>query len=201
MKPDPTDINPESQDESEVLDPDGSNFAAWYRHLSQERPGDLRQLFDRLSEALPGFRALRAVSTGKAGRKRELVADFRYTSSEYEIGFEELSDGERAAIILYCILMDAEGEPKTLLLDEPENFVGLQLIQPWLVDLAEAIRDKGQLFMISHNAKSIDYLAADHPLLFERINGGPTRVRANPFDRDKGLRASELIGRGLLDAE
>jgi predicted ATPase len=203
IKLDPTKIDPESRLESDALDPDGSNFASWYRHLSQERPEDLPKLFKRLRETLPGFRSLKTVSTGKGGQKRELVAVFGHgdPESKYEIDFDDLSDGERATIILYCLLMDAEGEPRTLLLDEPENFVGLQLIQPWLVELADAMRDEGQLFVISHHPEVIDYLAADHPLLFERPSGGPTRVRSDPFDRDKGLKASELVARGLLDGE
>jgi len=204
VKIDPTSIDSESEDESEALEASGSDFASWYRHLSQERPQDLPRLFQRLSEALPGFRSLRTLSTGKGGRKRELVADFCYgdpPSTYPPLFFDELSDGERAAIILYCILTDAEGGPRTLLLDEPENFVGLQLIQPWLVEVADAIRDKGQLFLISHHPEAIDYMAADHALLFERPGGGPSRVRVNPFDRDQGLKASELVGRGLLDGD
>lgn len=202
VKLDPTGVDSESRIESESLHTDGSNFASWYRHLSQERPESLPKLFERLSEILPGFRALKTVSAGRGGQKRELVAFFGYgdLESKYEVGFDELSDGERATIILYCLLMDAEGEPKTLLLDEPENFVGLQLIQPWLVELADAMRDEGQLFLISHHPEVIDYLAADQSLLFERSGGGPTRVRQNPFDRDEGLKASELLARGLLDA-
>lgn len=203
IKLDPTHIDPESRLESESLHRDGSNFASWYRHLSQERPEDLPKLFDRLRETLPGFRSLKTVSTGKGGQKRELVAVFGFgdPESKYEVDFDDLSDGERATIVLYCLLMDAEGEPRTLLLDEPENFVGLQLIQPWLVELADAMRCEGQLFLISHHPEVIDYLAADHSLLFERPDGGPTRPRPDPFDRDKGLKASELVARGLLDAE
>jgi len=201
LKLDPMNMDPDSEVESEALDPDGSNFASWYRHLSQENPRDIPILFERLAENLPGFRALRAVSTGKAGRKRELVADFSAGDSKttYEMFFDELSDGERAIIVLYSILLAAEAEPMTFLLDEPENYVGLPLIQPWLVELAEAIRDKGQLFLVSHHPQVIDYLAADQSLLFERQGGGPTRARFNPFDRDEGLRASELVARGLLD--
>jgi predicted ATPase len=203
VKLNPTDIDPESELESESLDSDGSNFPAWYRHLSQERPEDLLKLSERLGETLPGFRTLRNVSTGKAGRKRELVAAFSQgtAKSKYEIFFDELSDGERATIVLYCILMDSEGTAKTLLLDEPENYVGLRLIQPWLVSLADVMRDDGQLFLVSHHPEVIDYLAADESLLFERVDGGPARVRSNPFDRDLGLKASELVGRGLFDAD
>lgn len=209
LKLDPTSIDSESQRESEFLYSDGSNFASWYRHLSQERPEDLPKLFKRLREMLPGFRTLKAVSTGKGGQKRELVAAFGYgdPESKYDVDFDDLSDGERATIILYCLLTHAEGGSdtewrlRTLLLDEPENYVGLQLIQPWLVELADAIRDEGQLFVISHHPEVIDYLAADHPLLFERPSGGPTRVRQDPFDRDEGLKASELVARGLLNAD
>jgi len=201
LKLDPANIKPESRLESDTLDSDASNFSAWYRHLSQERTEDLPKLFKRLGRTLPGFRSLKTVSTGKGGQKRELVAVFGFADSKYEIDFEELSDGERATIILYCILTDAEGQRRVLLLDEPENFVGLQLIQPWLVELVDAMRDEGQLFLISHHPEVIDYLAADRSLLFERLNGGPTRVRSNPFDSSEGLKASELVTRGLLDAE
>jgi predicted ATPase len=199
---DPTRIDPESRGESESLDTDGFNFASWYRHLSLERQENLDKLFNRIREILPGFRALTMVSVGMRG-KRALVAVFSYSESKsnYEIDFDDLSDGERAIILLHCLLMDAERKPRTLLLDEPENFVGLKLIQPWLVDLADAMRDEGQLFLISHHPEVIDYLAADHPLLFERPGGGPTIVRTAPFDRSQGLKASELIARGLLDGE
>ena len=203
LKLDPTNIPPESLRESDSLDADGSNFASWYRHLSQEHPEDLPKLFEQLGETLSGFRTLKTVSIGKGGRKRELVASFGLNGSKtkYEVDFDDLSDGERAAIILYCILMDRDSRSRTLLLDEPENYVGLQLIQPWLVELADAIRDEGQLFVISHHPEVIDYLAADHALLFERPDGGPSRVRPKPFSRDEGLKASELVTRGLLDAQ
>jgi predicted ATPase len=199
----PTLMSTESETESEALETNGRNFASWYRHLSQEHPQDIPILFGRLAENLPGFRSLRAASAGQGGRKRELVADFGQGESgtNYEVRFDELSDGERATIVLYCILLAAEAESMILLLDEPENFVGLQLVQPWLRDLSDATRDEGQLFVISHHPEVIDYLAADCSLLFERPGGGPVRIRANPFDRDEGLKASEIIERGLLGAD
>jgi predicted ATPase len=203
LKLDPTEVEAESRTESDALLSDGSNFASWYRHVSQENPKELPSLFQKLSDALPGFQVLRTASTGRTGRKRELVASFRHDNDpkEYEVFFDELSDGERATIMLYCILIDCIRTKRTLVLDEPENFVGLALIQPWLVELADAIREEGQLFVISHHPEVIDYLAADRSLLLERSNGGPTRVRIDPFDRDLGLKASELVGQGLLDAE
>lgn len=201
LKLNPSGLSSESRAESDTLDTDGSNFSSWYRHLSQEYPEELPTLFKRISDTLLGFRSLRMISTGGKGQKRELMAVFGVGNPEtkYEIDFSEISDGERATIILCCILMDVQSSSRILLLDEPENFVGLQTIQPWLVDLADAMRDNSQLFLISHHPEVIDYLAADHSVLFERPKGGPTRVRFEPFNRDQGLRASELMTRGLLD--
>ena len=153
LKLDPTNINRESLRESDALDADASNFASWYRHLSQERPERLPKLFVRLGEILPGFRTLKTVSIGQHGRKRELVVAFGFGEPEtkYEVDFDDLSDGERATIVLYCILMDPDSSERILLLDEPENYVGLHLVQPWLVELADDLRDEGQLFLISHH--------------------------------------------------
>jgi hypothetical protein len=208
IKLDPTNISSDSRFESESLDPDGANFAAWYRHFSQER-GDTSQLFGNISLALPGFRRMRSVSIGKGGQTRELMVDFEFgrDNGSYEVDFEDLSDGERATIVLYCLLADSENDAsadesfRILLLDEPENYVGLQLIQSWLADLSEALSDRGQLFVASHHPEVIDYLAADHTLFFERIDGGPARVREDPFDREIGIRASETMRKGLLDGE
>ncbi len=202
LKLDPTSIDAESRGESDSLHPDGANFSAWYRHLALERTEDLPHLFERLRDSVDGFQSMKTVGMGK-GQKRELVTTFQGDSpgSKYEVGFDELSDGERAVVILYCLLIDVDGKAKTLLLDEPENFVGLKTVQPWLVEIADALRDEGQLFLVSHHPEVIDYLAADHSILLERHGGGHARVRLNPFDRDRGLKASELVARDLLHVD
>jgi hypothetical protein len=51
--------------------------------------------------------------------------------------------------------------------------------------------------LISQHPEVIDVLASERPLLFERIDGGPVRVRTNIFQRDSGLHASEQLLRGL----
>lgn len=203
LRLDPSAIELVSRAEELSLDVDARNFASWYRHLAQERPEDLSGLFELIRNMLTNFRSLKTVSGGKDGRERLLVARFAYGQQEdyFQIDFDDLSDGERAVIVLSCVLWDSLEAPKILLLDEPENFVGLSSIQPWLVELGDALRDKGQLFLISHHPEVIDYLAADHSLLFERPDGGPTRVRRAVFDRDEGFNASELIKKGLVDGE
>lgn len=191
-----------TQDEQQTLLRDGANFASWYRHLSQERAGDIPQLFEQLTEALPGFEALALKGAGKQGRTRDLVVQMGAEGqNSYEVDFDAVSDGQRALIVLYALLVDIGAAPRTVLLDEPENYVGLSELQPWLQGLDEALGDTGQLFLISHHPEVIDFLAPENPIQFERIGGGPVRVKSADFDRKSGLRASEQVARGLLDAQ
>lgn len=185
-------------EEHATLRRNGEDFASWYRHLAQERPGELHGLFGELRRALPGFRSLALVGARRNGRARDLVARFDSPGGgEHELEFEALSDGQRALIVLYTLLVELRRGPRLLLLDEPEGFVGLTEIRPWLYALEEALENGGQLLLISQHPEIIDVLAAERPLLFERTDGGPVRVRADIFQRDGGLQASEQLLRGL----
>lgn len=184
--------------EHTTLDRSGKNFASWYRHLAQERPVEIHGLFEELRDALPGFRSLALVGAGNRGRQRELVARFASPGGgEHELSFEALSDGQRALIVLYALLVDLRSTSRLMLLDEPESFVGLTEIRPWLYALRDSLGDRGQLLLISQHPEIIDVLAAERPLLFERVDGGPVRVRTDIFERDGGLQASEQLLRGL----
>lgn len=195
----PSQIESATRDEHRVLHRSGDNFPSWYRHLAQERAGDLHGLFEELRAALPGFRSLALLGAGRGGRVRDLVARFDSPGGgEHELEFEALSDGQRALIVLYTLLLDLRSGPRLVLLDEPENFVGLTEIRPWLHALDDALGPGGQLLLASHHPEVIDSLAAERPLLFERGDGGPIRVRSDVFDRDEGLRASEQLLRGLV---
>jgi len=55
--------------------------------------------------------------------------------------------------------------------------------------------------LISHHPEVIDFLAAENPILFDRSFGGPVRVKGVEFERETGVKASEQIGRGLLNVE
>jgi len=196
----PSQIESVTVEEHPTLQRSGGDFASWYRHLAQERPGQLHQLFEELRRALPGFRSLALVGARRNGRARDLVARFDSPGGgEHELEFEALSDGQRALIVLYTLLMDLRGGPRLLLLDEPECFVGLTEIRPWLYELEEAVQNGGQLLLVSQHPEIIDVLASERPLLFERTDGGPVRVRSAVFQRDGGLQASEQLLRGGLD--
>lgn len=184
------------------LSSDGRSFAAWYSRLLQERPDLIAGLQQDFSDVMEGFRTLRVVPS--QGGARHLVATFSAEASEersatYDLPFEELSEGQRALVVLYTILRTQPGGVACF--DEPDNFVALPEIQPWLVALSTAVEaGDGQAFVISHHPEVIDYLAPSGAVVFERPNGGPSRLKPLSVDRALGLKASEIIARGWHDA-
>jgi predicted ATPase len=193
-----------SAEESSRLADDLANFASWYRHLAQEQPSTIRALEDDLRDVLgPEFQNMRLARTGLES-DRELRVEWRVDAenadSKFELAFGELSEGQRALICLYALL-HAASEGSTLLgIDEPDNFVALSEIQPWLGALSE--RSELQTLLISHHPELIDY-AAENALYFYRRGQGPTRVKKfqELVHPEETLTAAELIARGWIDAD
>lgn len=195
-------ISGKGADTATWLRSDGLNFASWYASKLQERPELILRSQQDLSAIIDGLRALRVVPSSRGGR--QLVATLGTSaddsrSATYDLPFEELSDGQRGLVVLYTILR-AEGA-EVACFDEPDNFIALPEIQPWLVALSTAVEALGQqVFLISHHPEIIDYLAAGGATVFERLNGGPARIRPLAVDRTLGLKASEILARGWDDA-
>ena len=195
-------MNAESSQEESRPSIHLENYASWYRSISQDQ-GLIYQLTNELREILPGFDNFRFEMLGEQNRllKVRLLSEDEQTPTEYR--FSELSDGQRTLIALYTLLATSRvaGEDTyTLCLDEPENFIALPKIQPWLVTLYDLCnRDELQAFLISHHPELINYLLAS-PVgyWFERGCNQPTRVRPIRADDSSGLPISELIARGWL---
>ncbi len=187
----------EAAEEAESLDPLSQNFASWYRYLSQEHQGLVISLFGSLKDALPGFNSLRLKAFGEG---RILYAVFKSNEDSEgddfpEYRFAELSDGQRAIIALYTYLYASKEVGYSLFIDEPDNYVALREIQPWLTELGDACGEGiEQAVLISHHPEIINYLATSHGVLFDRSGGGNTRTKdVRELD---GLQASEMIARG-----
>ncbi|MHC5831008.1 MAG: AAA family ATPase, partial [Nostoc sp.] len=93
--------------------------------------------------------------------------------------FSELSDGQKVLIALYTLLYCTQSEDYTLCIDEPENFLALPEIQPWVIQLYDfCIDGKIQALLISHHPVLINYLLAS-PIgyWFERQSNAPVRVK------------------------
>ncbi len=190
----------ETAEESSRLNRDGTNFASWYRYISQEYQDKTFQLTQELRNIIPGFHAFKLE---QAGRHRILKVGFCSAEQKETIvyfDFEQLSDGQRTMLVLYSLLSGLRDPGYTLFLDEPENYVALPEIQPWLMELNDTCSDTfSQAVLISHHPELIDYLGAENGKWLERNPLGPTRIKKMPESIDKGLKLSEQIARGWFE--
>ncbi len=172
------------------------NFAGWYRHLVQANPKQNAALLDSLRAAIDGFSYLGLDPFGE--NVRLLFAEFSQTNgTNLKLFFNELSDGQRCLVALYAILHFLLARGNTVILDEPENFVSLPEIQPWLMRVADVVEDgAGQVLLISHHPELINQWAPNCGVQFVRDGIGPVRVEQFHGDAKSSLPPSELIARG-----
>ena len=168
-------LQAESTEENSVLQRDARNFADWYRHTLQERPDLYFELKKTLTDVIG------------AGLLR----------------FDRISDGQRALIVLYSLIHLAGGGGYTLFLDEPENYVALRELQPWLMSLENACGDVvSQAVVSSHHPELIDYLGYESGIMLQRETSGvitvsrPQTKSGDGTEDTIGLKLSELVARG-----
>lgn len=191
----PSSMSAWSETESRTPKPDFSDFASWYRYLTQSRGPEMEEARDALRGVMPGFYGLRLQDSGRSEAGRKLVTEWRQPDGKkITYTFDELSDGQRALIALYTLLYAGGDEPTTIAVDEPDNFVALSEIQPWLGALSE--RPSLQALLISHHPEILNMHALDAGIVFRRDNGGPTRVERFTADPGETLTPAELIARG-----
>jgi energy-coupling factor transporter ATP-binding protein EcfA2 len=173
-----------------------SNFAAWYRHLIQSNPKENAALVDSLRAAIDGVAFLGLDPWGQ--NVRLLFAELEEANGRrLKFYFNELSDGQRCLICLYTILHFLLANGSTVILDEPENFVSLREIQPWLMRVTDAIEEgQGQILLISHHPEMINQWAPSCGVQLVREGIGPVRIEPFRADPKSHLSPAELVARG-----
>ncbi len=184
--------------DSEEREPDFEldNLAGWYRYLVQTYPEENVKFIASLKECLDGFQALKFSSEEDGVRK--LRAEFLApTKQRISYSISELSEGQRCLTALYMILNFLINRGDTVFLDEPDNFISLREIQPWLLAAEEAAEDhNGQLILISHHPEILNQWAREYGLRFFREENGHVRTEKFKPDKEGKLQAAELIARG-----
>lgn len=197
-------INPmmmvgDSSQEEAQLTSHTENFVSWYRYISEDQ-GKTFQISEALKEILDGFNSFKFDKVSEQNRVLYLrfINENGKRTTDYQYRFSELSEGQRALIALYTLVHYARSEDYTLCIDEPENFLALPEIQPWLTLLYDFCSEgELQALLISHHPELIDYLALSAGYWFDRESSTPVRVKRITED-DSGLPISELIARGWL---
>ena len=181
------------------MKPDLSDFAPWLRGRFETGFRGSGALDDALKEVLEGFETLLNHPLG--GNLLQLRAEFRIESASKPVpfSFEELSDGQRQLVMLYALLLLGFDAGRTLMIDEPDNFLALSEIQPWLNRLVEQREDKGgQAILVSHHPEVLNQVAIDHGTWLWREGCNPVRARCFSEIADRfadSLTSAEIVAR------
>lgn len=196
----PRTFSAESPGEDTVLSRDGANFASWYRHMTLEHPELVPDYLAAAREVITDFANIRLERVGTDARALMLM--FRRgenaNANPYELRMDELSDGQRALLAIYALIHLNAHQGTAIFLDEPDNYVALAELQPWLMTLSDACGDSlPQVLICSHHPELIDYLAPENGLLLTKEVTGVTKVsKASAMELGDALKLSEVIARG-----
>ena len=186
-----------SEQESREPSRDLGNFADWYRHLLLDNSTSVHQAISDLKEAIYGLESLdakeaglnvRMIQAGIRGEKQRIVSQY---------ALNDLSDGQRAIIALYMLMHCGISNESTLLIDEPDNFLALAEIQPWLIKLLDRVEEQNaQIILVSHHPELLNQLAGQGGMVFDRPEGFHVRVKRFDTSDDSGLTPAEIVARG-----
>ncbi|MEX1039860.1 MAG: AAA family ATPase [Pirellulaceae bacterium] len=195
LRPNPRDIERESRAESRRPNASLSNLNSWYRALSQEQEWT-DVLRDGLQGVWPDFRSFKLVDVGLNAKALQLRFEPENGGQSTLLFMEQLSDGERGLIGLYMVWAALEtGVARTVFLDEPDNYVGLPELQPWVLSMRELLDDEHQLILISHHPEILSNSGtANGRYLWRDNHTSPTRI--GPLKVPEGMTAGEAIARG-----
>lgn len=199
LRPNPRDIERESRAESRRPNKSLSNLNSWYRALSQEQEWT-DSLRDALKAIWPDFRSFKLVDVGRNAKALQLRFESGSGGQPSLLFMEQLSDGERGLIGLSMVRAALEtAAARTVFIDEPDNFVGLSELQPWVLSMRELLDEEHQVFLISHHPEILSNAGeANGRYLWRDNHTSPTRI--GPLKVPEGLTAGEAIARGWIGA-
>jgi len=204
LKITPNTIVGHSLQKSQLLDKTMENFVSWYRYIFADNQDKLTQLTESLQEILDGFIRFKLEQISEKALVLKLIFKTEELDQNIEFFFDELSDGQKVLVVLYSLFYGLESQDYTICIDEPENFLALPEIQPWLFQLEDLCSEgKLQALLISHHPQLIDYLLSS-PIgyWFERQANSSVKVKPINSELQKcnesGLSMSELIARRWL---
>ena len=178
----------ESKMENQRLNPDMSNFTSWYRYLYQDQEFSVA-LRDALQAVWSDLKFLDLDNAGMSVK----ILKFRFEKTD--LLFNQLSDGEKMLVGLYALQTALMlGKVSTIFIDEPDNYLSLQELQPWFLSMSELADKEHQIIIISHNSEILNMNIARN-LFFTRDNhSSPARV--GELKAVDGMLPSEILARG-----
>ncbi len=183
-------------DQNSEIKEDSSNFVEWLSHLNEENRKGVMEFENAIRQIIPEYDHFRIMSVAHF---KALRIDFKNSNTKKPISydFEELSEGQKALFALYALLY-CSPENSLICIDEPENFLALPEIQPWLNELRDKCKERNlQALLISHHPSLINFLAPDSGYWFSRQENHTIFEKITEQAND-GLSLAQLIEMGWI---
>jgi predicted ATPase len=136
----------------------------------------------------------------QAGQAKVLQVEFKNKFNKkkpIKYYLHELSEGQKVLIALYTLIY-CTPDNSLICIDEPENFLALPEIQPWLNTLQDQCRERNiQIILISHHPSLISLLATNSGYWFSRQDNH-TRIEKIAKPDENGLSLAQLIEMGWI---
>lgn len=153
----------------ETLEPleDGSNFADWLSGLLRLYPAAYATVNEHLKAVMPDIAEIRNEPTGKDSKSMRV--HFASGSSRFNLSFDDLSDGEKCFFLCAVVLAANRAYgPIFTFWDEPDNFLSLEEVGHFVMDLRRGFQSGGQLLVTSHNEETIRSFSHENTWLLGR---------------------------------
>jgi hypothetical protein len=169
----------------ETLEPNVqvTNFAAWFSGLLANKPSAYSKIDEYLKQVIPDLEDIKNPVIGMDSRSLVLQFSAREGSpaltERLNVPFGDLSDGEKCFMICAMVLAtnDASG-PVFCFWDEPDNYLAIQEVGHFVMDLRRAFQAGGQFIATSHNQEAIQRFSDENTLvLYRNSHLEPTIVR------------------------
>lgn len=160
-------------------------YAAFLRSIEQ-----LQQLAKQFKDEREMFYALEAVDISDLIREIQVWVT-RKNDASGDVGFADLSDGERQLLMVLGLIRVSRGKRALFLLDEPDTHLNphwqhsyLNLIEEW-TDIA-AEREHCHIVLTSHNPLTISALSRNEVRVITQSDDGRVTASA-PYADPKGM--------------
>ena len=201
IAPIPANMSGFSDEESDELERDASNFSSWFNSLLVRYPASYSDLFNYLTSVIPDISSFENVPRGESGKQLLVKFEKENADKTLSIDFKHLSEGEKCFFLSALITASNKANgPVFCMWDEPDNHLSLSEVGRFMIQLRKLTGRAGQLIATSHHPETIRRFSDENTVVFTRQSHlEPTVVRKLedlPYSGDliEALTRDEIIG-------
>lgn len=178
LRPLPSLILGQSQEETLLPNADVSNVGAWFAGMMAHAPAAYGIIEKYLKRVMADLDDIKNPLVGT--ESRSLSVQFTNGQGNLKVPFADLSDGEKCFIISALVLAaNKTYGPLLCFWDEPDNYLAPSEVGHFVMALRSAFQAGGQFIATSHNTEAISRFSDENTLVLHRKSHlEPTLIRS-----------------------